>query len=78
MSFTKWYVILLLLLLPALAEAHTYYIDQNNSLASDSNPGTEALPAIDAFVYATALRNNGYTLTGDSHFKNKKNVIFIE
>jgi len=37
----------------------------------------EKLPLVDAFVYATALKCGGYVLTGDPHFKNKKNVVYI-
>lgn len=38
---------------------------------------SEKLPLVDAFVYATALKRGGYVLTGDPHFKNKKNVIYV-
>ncbi|MEK6981769.1 MAG: type II toxin-antitoxin system VapC family toxin [Candidatus Micrarchaeota archaeon] len=38
----------------------------------------EKLSVIDAFVYATALKENGQVLTGDPHFKGKEMVIFIE
>ena len=37
----------------------------------------EKLGLADAFVYAAALSLGGSVLTGDPHFKNKKNVIFI-
>ena len=37
----------------------------------------EKLSVVDAFVYATAIKLNGIVLTGDPHFKGKKNVIFI-
>lgn len=37
----------------------------------------EGLRAIDAFVLAAARRNNAKVLTGDSHFKDLKDAIFI-
>ncbi len=36
--------ILIILLLPCLSWAATYYVDQNHPEASDTNPGTESLP----------------------------------
>jgi len=38
----------------------------------------EGLRAIDAFVLAAARRNHAKVLTGDPHFKDLKDVIFIE
>ena len=32
----------------------------------------------DAIIYATAKKENAFVLTGDSDFKDKENVIFIE
>ena len=37
----------------------------------------EKLPAIDSFVYATAILLGGKVLTGDPHFKGKERVVFI-
>jgi len=38
----------------------------------------EKLGLGDAIIYATAMKENATLLTGDSDFKNKKNVIFIQ
>jgi toxin FitB len=36
-----------------------------------------SLPMADAIIYATAKAKNARVVTGDTHFKNLKNVIFI-
>ncbi len=38
----------------------------------------EKLAAIDAFVYAAAIKLKGKVLTGDPHFKGKERSIFLE
>ena len=37
----------------------------------------EGMPMADAFIYATALSQGAFVVTGDRHFKGKDNVKFI-
>lgn len=53
-------------------------IDESLALGAAKIHRSESLPAIDAFVYATALKYNANVLTGDPHFKGKKRTVFIE
>jgi hypothetical protein len=38
---------------------------------------SEGLPALDALIYACAQKMKTPLLSGDSHFKGKKNVEFL-
>ena len=52
-------------------------IDEESAFLAGDLHLKEKLPLVDAFVYATALKRDGFVLTGDPHFKNKKNIIYI-
>lgn len=53
-------------------------IDETLALLAGRIHLKEKLSAVDAFVYATALKLDGNILTGDPHFKGKERVIFID
>ncbi len=52
-------------------------IDEELAISAANSHLNEKLPAIDSFVYATANRYAGHVLTGDPHFKNKRDVIYL-
>ena len=52
-------------------------IDEEISLLAGDLHLTDKLSVVDAFVYATAIKHGAQVLTGDPHFKNKKNVIYL-
>ena len=53
-------------------------IDEELSLLAGNIHLNEKMSAVDAFVYAAAIKVDGKVLTGDPHFKGKESVIFIE
>ena len=60
-----------------------YFLEINSDIAIDAarfrrEYNKEGLSFVDCLGYICALRNNLIFLTGDSDFKNKDNVEFIE
>lgn len=54
------------------------HVDEKLTFLAADTHISEKLPAIDAFVYATAIQLGGKVLTGDPHFKGKERVVFID
>ena len=53
-------------------------VDEEIAVMAAKIKHEEKLGLGDAIIYATAMKENATLLTGDSDFKNKKNVIFIQ
>ncbi|HEC92188.1 MAG TPA: type II toxin-antitoxin system VapC family toxin [Candidatus Atribacteria bacterium] len=53
-------------------------VDEKIAVMAAKIKHEEKLGLGDAIIYATARKENAILLTGDSDFRNKKNVIFIQ
>lgn len=53
-------------------------IDKEISLEAATLKASEGLPSIDALIYGFSKKVKTNLLTGDTHFKEKKNIEFLE